>query len=226
MATTSLNKSKIKFLLLEGLHESAVTSLKDAGYSNIDYHKTALNEDELIEKIKDAHFVGIRSRTQLTEKVFSAAKKLNAVGCFCIGINQVDLNAATEHGVPVFNAPYSNTRSVAELVIAEAILLLRGVAEKSAKAHLGIWQKSASGSFEIRGKVLGIVGYGSIGMQLGVIAESLGMKVKFYDAANKLPIGNAQQGGLTYWVRLILLVYMFRKVRRLKICLLQNKLIR
>ena len=182
-------------MLLEGLHESAVTSLKDAGYSNIDYHKTALNEEELIEKIKDAHFVGIRSRSQLTAKVFAAAKKLNAVGCFCIGTNQVDLNAATEYGIPVFNAPYSNTRSVAELVIAEAILLLRGVAEKSAKAHRGIWQKSAARSFEIRGKVLGIIGYGSIGMQLGVIAESLGMKVKFYDAANKLPIGNAQQVG-------------------------------
>jgi D-3-phosphoglycerate dehydrogenase len=195
MAKNSLDKSKIKFLLLEGLHESAVTSLKDAGYSNIDYHKTALNEDELIQKIKDAHFVGIRSRSQLTAKVFAAAKKLNAVGCFCIGTNQVDLNAATEYGIPVFNAPYSNTRSVAELVIAEAILLLRGVAEKSAKAHRGIWQKSAARSFEIRGKVLGIIGYGSIGMQLGVIAESLGMKVKFYDAANKLPIGNAQQVG-------------------------------
>jgi D-3-phosphoglycerate dehydrogenase len=195
MAKNSLDKSNIKFLLLEGLHESAVTSLKDAGYSNIDYHKTALNEDELIEKIKDAHFVGIRSRSQLTAKVFAAAKKLNAVGCFCIGTNQVDLNAATEYGIPVFNAPYSNTRSVAELVIAEAILLLRGVAEKSAKAHRGIWQKSAARSFEIRGKVLGIIGYGSIGMQLGVIAESLGMKVKFYDAANKLPIGNAQQVG-------------------------------
>lgn len=195
MAKNSLDKSKIKFLLLEGLHESAVTSLKDAGYSNIDYHKTALNEDELIEKIKDAHFVGIRSRSQLSAKVFAAAKKLNAVGCFCIGTNQVDLNAATEYGVPVFNAPYSNTRSVAELVIAEAILLLRGVAEKSAKAHRGIWQKSADRSFEIRGKVLGIIGYGSIGMQLGVIAESLGMKVKFYDATNKLPIGNAQQVG-------------------------------
>jgi D-3-phosphoglycerate dehydrogenase len=195
MAKNSLDKSKIKFLLLEGLHESAVTSLKDAGYSNIDYHKTALNEEKLIEKIKDAHFVGIRSRSQLTAKVFAAAKKLNAVGCFCIGTNQVDLNAATEYGIPVFNAPYSNTRSVAELVIAEAILLLRGVAEKSAKAHRGIWQKSAARSFEIRGKVLGIIGYGSIGMQLGVIAESLGMKVKFYDATNKLPIGNAQQVG-------------------------------
>jgi D-3-phosphoglycerate dehydrogenase len=195
MAKNSLDKSKIKFLLLEGLHESAVTSLKDAGYSNIDYHKTASNEAELIEKIRDAHFVGIRSRSQLTAKVFAAAKKLNAVGCFCIGTNQVDLNAATEYGIPVFNAPYSNTRSVAELVIAEAILLLRGVAEKSAKAHRGIWQKSAARSFEIRGKVLGIIGYGSIGMQLGVIAESLGMKVKFYDAANKLPIGNAQQVG-------------------------------
>ncbi len=195
MIKTSLDKSKIKFLLLEGLHESAVSSLQAAGYSNIEYHKTALNEDELIAAIADVHFVGIRSRSQLTDKVFAAAKKLNAVGCFCIGTNQVDLAAATAHGVPVFNAPYSNTRSVAELVIAEAILLLRGVAEKSAKAHRGIWQKSAAQSFEIRGKVLGIIGYGSIGMQLGVIAESLGMKVTFYDASNKLPIGNAQQIG-------------------------------
>jgi D-3-phosphoglycerate dehydrogenase len=225
MTKTSLDKSKIKFLLLEGLHDSAVTSLQDAGYSNIDYHKTALNEDELIDKIKDAHFVGIRSRTQLTPKVFAAAKKLNAVGCFCIGTNQVDLNAATEYGVPVFNAPYSNTRSVAELVIAEAILLLRGVAEKSAKAHRGVWQKSAALSFEIRGKVLGIVGYGSIGMQLGVIAESLGMKVKFYDAVNKLPIGNAQQvGSMAGLLREADIVSLHvPESPSKKICLLQSK---
>lgn len=193
MATTSLDKGKIKFLLLEGVHESAVTTLKKAGYTNIEYLKTSLAQDELIEKIADAHFVGIRSRTQLTEEVFQAAKKLIAVGCFCIGTNQVDLKAATKHGIAVFNAPYSNTRSVAELVLAEAILLLRGVPEKNALAHRGGWLKSATNSYEIRGKNLGIVGYGSIGSQLSVLAESLGMKVFFYDVVTKLPLGNATQ---------------------------------
>ena len=193
MTTTSLDKAKIRIVLLEGLHESAVDTLKKAGYSNIEYLKTSLAQDELIEKISDAHFVGIRSRTQLTEEVFAAAKKLIAVGCFCIGTNQVDLKAATKRGIAVFNAPYSNTRSVAELVLAEAILLLRGVPEKSAMAHRGEWLKSATNSFEIRGKNLGIVGYGSIGSQLSVLAESLGMKVSFYDAITKLPLGNATQ---------------------------------
>jgi len=193
MTTTSLDKGKIKFLLLEGVHESAVATLKKAGYTNIEYLKTSLAQDELIEKIADAHFVGIRSRTQLTEEVFEAAKKLIAVGCFCIGTNQVDLKAATRKGVAVFNAPYSNTRSVAELVLAQAILLLRGVPEKSAMAHRGEWLKSATNSFEIRGKSLGIVGYGSIGSQLSVLAEALGMKVFFYDTVTKLPLGNATQ---------------------------------
>jgi D-3-phosphoglycerate dehydrogenase len=193
MTTTSLDKSKIRFLLLEGVHESAVETLKKAGYTNIEYLKTSLAQDELIEKIADAHFVGIRSRTQLTSEVFDAAKKLIAVGCFCIGTNQVDLKAATKHGVAVFNAPYSNTRSVAELVLAEAILLLRGVPEKSAMAHRGEWLKSATNSFEIRGKSIGIVGYGSIGSQLSVLAEGLGMKVFFYDVVTKLPLGNATQ---------------------------------
>ena len=187
MAKTSLDKAKIKFLLLEGVHQSAVDVLENAGYSNIEYHPKALSDEELKTAISDAHFVGIRSRTQLTREVLEHARKLNAIGCFCIGTNQVDLQAATERGVTVFNAPYSNTRSVAELVIAEAILLMRGVAEKNAKAHRGVWQKSASGSFEIRGKRLGIIGYGSIGMQLSVIAESLGMEVCFCDAVNKLP---------------------------------------
>lgn len=193
MATTSLDKDKIRFLLLEGVHESAVNTLKKAGYTNIEYLKTSLGQDELIEKIADAHFVGIRSRTQLTDEVFAAAKKLIAVGCFCIGTNQVDLKSATRHGVAVFNAPYSNTRSVAELVLAEAILLLRGVPEKNAMAHRGGWLKSANNSYEIRGKKLGIVGYGSIGSQLSVLAESLGMKVFFYDVVTKLPLGNASQ---------------------------------
>ncbi|HUH36457.1 MAG TPA: phosphoglycerate dehydrogenase [Spongiibacteraceae bacterium] len=193
MAKISLEKSKIRFLLLEGVHESAVAALESAGYTNIEYHKKALPEDELKARISEAHFVGIRSRTRLTREIFAEAPKLVAVGCFCIGTNQVDLKAATEHGVAVFNAPYSNTRSVAELVLAQAILLLRGVAEKNAAAHRGEWQKSAAGSYEIRGKTLGIVGYGSIGMQLSVIAEALGMTVCFYDVVSRLPLGNAAQ---------------------------------
>jgi len=190
---TSLEKSKIKILLLEGVHQSAVDTLNAQGYTNIEFHTGSLPEAELIERIRDVHFIGIRSRTQLTEKVFEAAEKLVAVGCFCIGTNQVDLQAATRAGIAVFNAPYSNTRSVAELVLAEAIILLRGVAEKSAKAHRGEWQKSAKNAYEIRGKKLGIVGYGSIGSQLSVLAEGLGMKVYFYDVVTKLPLGNATQ---------------------------------
>ncbi len=195
MSITSLNKDKIRIVLLEGIHQSAVETLQSAGYTNIETLATALPEDELIEKIRDAHFIGIRSRTQVTAKVVAAAKKLTAIGCFCIGTNQVDLDAALEAGIAVFNAPYSNTRSVAELVLAEAILLLRKIAEKNAAAHRGEWLKSASGSYEIRGKVLGIIGYGSIGMQLSVLAESLGMNVIFYDTVKKLPLGNAEQVG-------------------------------
>ncbi len=193
MVSISLEKSKIKFLLLEGVHQSAVDTLNASGYTNIEYHKTAMNEDELVEKIQGTHFVGIRSRTQLTRRVLEAANKLVAVGCFCIGTNQVDLVAAQEQGVVVFNAPYSNTRSVAELVLAEAILLLRGIPEKNAVAHRGGWLKSAVGSFETRGKTLGVIGYGSIGSQISVLAESLGMKVRFYDVITKLPLGNAAQ---------------------------------
>jgi D-3-phosphoglycerate dehydrogenase len=195
MSNTSLEKSKIRILLLEGVHQSAIDTLNAAGYTNIEYLSHSLGEEELIEKIADAHFVGIRSRTQLTEKVFEAAKKLVAVGCFCIGTNQVDLQAATRRGVAVFNAPFSNTRSVAELVLAQAILLLRGVPEKSAKAHRGEWLKSAKNSYEIRGKKLGIIGYGNIGTQFSVLAESLGMDVYFYDVVSKLSIGNATQVG-------------------------------
>ncbi len=191
--TTSLDKSKIKILLLEGVHQSAIDTLNAQGYTNIEFHTGSLPEEELIEKVRDVHFIGIRSRTQLTRQVFEAAEKLVAVGCFCIGTNQVDLQAATESGIAVFNAPYSNTRSVAELVLAEAIILLRGVAEKNAKAHRGEWQKSAANSYEIRGKKLGIVGYGSIGSQLSVLAEGLGMDVYFYDVVTKLPLGNAKQ---------------------------------
>ena len=193
MAQQSLEKSKIKFLLLEGVHPSARATLQQSGYSNIEEHKKALPLEELKAAIANAHFVGIRSRTQLTQEVFDAAKKLVAVGCFCIGSNQVELDAATRRGITVFNAPFSNTRSVAELVLAEAILLLRGVPSKNAAAHRGEWQKTAANAFEIRGKKLGIIGYGNIGMQLGVIAEGLGMQVQFYDTRNKLPLGNARQ---------------------------------
>ncbi len=193
MSTTSLDKSKIRILLLEGVHQSAVDNFKRAGYENIEYLKTSLPEDQLKEKIADAHFVGIRSRTQLTEDIFEAAQKLIAVGCFCIGTNQVDLKAALARGIPVFNAPFSNTRSVAELVLAEAILLLRGIPEKNAVCHRGGWQKTAANSFEIRGKTLGLIGYGNIGSQLSVLAEGLGMKVIFHDVVTKLPLGNASQ---------------------------------
>jgi D-3-phosphoglycerate dehydrogenase len=191
--TNSLAKEKIKILLLEGVHQSALEELTAKGYSNIEYIKTSLNESDLIEKISSAHFIGIRSRTQLTAEVLSHAKKLVAIGCFCIGTNQVDIIAAQEFGIPVFNAPFSNTRSVAELVLGEALLLLRGIPEKSAKAHRGEWIKSAVGSFEARGKTLGIIGYGHIGTQLGILAETLGMRVRFYDIETKLPLGNASQ---------------------------------
>ena len=193
MIKTSLDKAQIKFLLLEGIHPSAIKVLTAAGYTNIESLSGALAEEELIAKISDAHFVGIRSRTQLTADVFAHATKLAAVGCFCIGTNQVDLDAARERGIAVFNAPFSNTRSVAELVLAEAILLLRGVPEKSAAAHRGGWLKSADNAYEIRGKTLGIVGYGSIGTQLSVLAEALGMQVAFFDVVTKLPLGNAKQ---------------------------------
>ncbi len=193
IAKTSLKKDKIKFVLFEGVHQSAVDSLLHAGYSNVEYITTAMSGDELKDKVKDAHFVGLRSRTQLTREVFESAKKLIAVGCFCIGTNQVDLKAAQEHGVVVFNAPYSNTRSVAELVIAQAILLLRDIPSKNAACHRGEWNKSATGSYEIRGKTLGLIGYGSIGSQISVLAESLGMTIIFYDIVTKLTLGNAIQ---------------------------------
>lgn len=195
MQKTSFEKSKIKFLLLEGVHQSAVEALRGEGYDNIEYLKSALSEAELIEKIADVHFIGIRSRTRLTEQVFAAAPRLLAVGCFCIGTNQVDLTAALARGIPVFNAPFSNTRSVAELVIGQAILLLRGIPKKNSLLHRGVWEKVASGSYETRGKRLGIVGYGNIGSQLSVLAEGMGMKVFLYDIMTKLPLGNATQLG-------------------------------
>ena len=193
MTPHSLDKNRIKFLLLEGIHPSAVDVVRAAGYTQIESVSGALEGEALQQKIADVHFVGIRSRTQLTAEVLAHAHKLVAVGCFCIGTNQVDLHAARERGIAVFNAPYSNTRSVAELVLAEAILLLRGIPEKNAAAHRGGWMKSADNAYEIRGKTLGIVGYGSIGTQLSVLAESLGMHVAFYDVVNKLPLGNARQ---------------------------------
>ncbi|CAM7290283.1 phosphoglycerate dehydrogenase [Morganella morganii] len=193
MVKVSLEKDKIKFLLLEGVHQSAVDSLKAAGYSNIEYHKGALSTEELKEAIRDARFIGIRSRTQLTEEIFTCAEKLVAVGCFCIGTNQVDLDAAAKRGIPVFNAPFSNTRSVAEMVLGQLLLLLRRIPEANAKAHRGIWDKQAKGCYEARGKKLGIIGYGHIGTQLGILAESIGMDVYFYDIENKLPLGNATQ---------------------------------
>ncbi|GKX57509.1 D-3-phosphoglycerate dehydrogenase [Leminorella grimontii] len=193
MVKVSLEKERIKFLLVEGVHQSAVDSLRAAGYHNIEYHKGALSDDELKEAIRDAHFVGIRSRTHLSEDILSAAEKLVAIGCFCIGTNQVDLAAAAKRGVPVFNAPFSNTRSVAEMVLGEILLLLRRIPEANAKAHRNEWCKLAVGCFEARGKNLGIIGYGHIGTQLGILAESIGMNVMFYDIENKLPLGNAQQ---------------------------------
>lgn len=189
----SLDKSKIKFVLFEGVHQNALDVLHAAGYTNIDYYKKALDGQELIDAIKDAHFIGLRSRTHLTKEVLEHAHKLVAVGCFCIGTNQVDLAAAKRRGIPVFNAPFSNTRSVAELVLGEIIILMRQIAKANMEVHRGVWNKSAASSNEVRGKKLGIIGYGHIGSQLSVIAESLGMNVYFYDIENKLPLGNAQQ---------------------------------
>ncbi|GIU04597.1 phosphoglycerate dehydrogenase [Shewanella glacialipiscicola] len=193
MAKHSLDKDKIKILLLEGVHQSAVDVLERAGYTNIEYHKASLGDEALLESIKDAHFVGLRSRTQLTAEVLKRAEKLIAIGCFCIGTNQVDLATAESLGIPVFNAPFSNTRSVAELVIGEIIMLMRGIPERNAIAHRGGWMKTAAGSYEVRGKTLGVIGYGHIGTQLGILAETLGMRVVFFDVEDKLPLGNALQ---------------------------------
>ena len=189
---TSFPRQDIKVLLLEGVSRTAVDVFERAGYSNIEYHEKSLPEAQLLERIADAHIVGLRSRTQLTAQVLRHAKRLIAAGCFCIGTNQVDLGEAERLGVPVFNAPYSNTRSVAELVIADTIMLLRGIPQRNAQCHRGGWSKSAAGSYEARGKVLGVIGYGHIGTQVGVLAESLGMRVIFHDVETKLALGNAQ----------------------------------
>ena len=187
----SFNKKDINILLLEGIHQSAVKYFTESGYTNIEYFKTALDEKELEEKIKNVHIIGIRSRTQLTKEVLLKAKKLFGVGCYSIGTNQVDLKSAKKHGIPVFNAPFSNTRSVAELVIAEIIMLMREVPAKSAAAHRGEWLKLASNSFEVRGKNLGIIGYGHIGSQVSILAEAMGMDVYYYDIEKKLSLGKA-----------------------------------
>ncbi len=191
MQPNSLDKGKIKILLLEGVHPTALEALKKDGYHEIDYRPKSLPEPQLIEALRDAYFIGIRSATQLTANVIGSADKLMGIGCFCIGTNQVDLDAAQQRGIPVFNAPFSNTRSVAELVLAETIMLMRGIPFRNALTHRGGWMKTASGSQEVRGKTLGIVGYGHIGTQIGVLAESLGMKVVFYDIETKLSLGNA-----------------------------------
>src|SRR3954452_21781111 len=188
---TSYPKEKIHILLLENISPNATVIFKSNGYSNIETRSGALSEEDLIKAVKDVHLLGIRSKTKVTEKVLAAARKLQAIGCFCIGVNQVDLKTATRLGITVFNAPYSNTRSVAELVIGAAIMLIRRIPDKDKAAHNGIWMKDAKGSYELRGKTLGIIGYGNIGSQLSILAEALGMKVLFYDIETKMPLGNA-----------------------------------
>ncbi|MDE3199180.1 MAG: phosphoglycerate dehydrogenase [Acidobacteriota bacterium] len=195
MSLTSLDKNKIKILILEGIDPGALEVFRQDGYTEIEYHKKPLPEAQLLDAVKDAYFIGIRSATNLTEKVFEAAPKLTGVGCFCIGTNQVNLKAAQDRGIPVFNAPFSNTRSVAELVLAEVVFLMRGIPWRNAGAHRGEWHKTAIGSNEVRGKRLGIVGYGHIGTQVGVLAEALGMRVLFHDIDSKLALGNARQVG-------------------------------
>jgi len=189
--TTSYPKEKIKVLFLENISDKAVQYFKEQGYTDVKKVAGALSEEELIKVIKDVHILGIRSKTFISKKVLDSAKKLQAIGCFCIGINQVDIKACKQKGVALFNAPYSNTRSVAELVIGAAIMLIRRISDKNIAAHNGIWNKEAKGSFELRGKTMGIIGYGNIGTQLSVMAEAMGMKVKFYDIETKLPLGNA-----------------------------------
>ena len=188
---TSYPKEKVNVLFLENISDTAVRLFKEAGYSSVRKLSGALSEEDLLKEIKDVHLLGIRSKTQITSKVLDAAVKLQAIGCFCIGTNQVDLKTARNKGVVVFNAPYSNTRSVAELVIASSIMLIRRIPDKNMAAHQGKWMKDSKGSYELRGKTLGIVGYGNIGTQVSVLAEAMGMKVLFYDIVTKLPLGNA-----------------------------------
>lgn len=189
---TSYPKEKVRILFLENISDTAVRNFRQNGYTKVDKITRALTEAELIREIKDVHILGIRSKTKVTRNVLAAATKLQAIGCFCIGVNQVDLKAATMNGVTVFNAPYSNTRSVAELVIGLSIMLIRRIPDKNKAAHDGIWLKESKGSYELRGKTLGIIGYGNIGSQVSVLAEAMGMKVLFYDRETKLPLGNAE----------------------------------
>ncbi len=189
---TSYPKEKIRILFLENISDLAVKNFSKHGYTQVERISKALSEDDLLSELKDVHILGIRSKTHITDKVLDAAKKLQAIGCFCIGVNQVDLKSATKHGVVVFNAPYSNTRSVAELVMGSAIMLIRRIPDKNKAAHEGIWMKESKGSYELRGKTLGIIGYGNIGSQVSVLAEGLGMKVIFHDIETKLPMGNAE----------------------------------
>lgn len=190
---TSYPRNKIKILLLENISESAVAEFKTGGYVEIVRHSGALSEADLIKAIEGVHILGVRSKTQVTKTVLDKADKLLAIGAFCIGVNQIDLRAATEKGIAVFNAPYSNTRSVAELVIGLCVMLIRKILDKNNAAHRGVWLKEASGSYELRGKTLGIIGYGNIGSQVSVMAEALGMNVIYYDVSIKLPHGNAKQ---------------------------------
>lgn len=192
---TSYPKEKINILFLENISDAAVKRFSNAGYPSVKKLTKALPEEDLIREIKDVHLLGIRSKTQITEKVLNAAQKLQAIGCFCIGTNQVDLKNATKHGVAVFNAPYSNTRSVAELVIGASVMLIRRIPDKSKAAHEGVWMKESKGSYELRGKTMGIIGYGNIGTQVSVLAEAMGMKVIYYDIVTKLPLGNAESRG-------------------------------
>ncbi len=189
---TSFPKDKIKVLFLENISDKAVQYFKQQGYADVKKIAGSLSEEELIKVIKDVHILGIRSKTFISKKVLDSAKKLQAIGCFCIGVNQVDLKACKQKGIAVYNAPYSNTRSVAELAIGASILLIRRILDKNNAAHKGIWNKDAKGSFELRGKTLGIIGYGNIGTQLSVMAEAMGMRVQFFDIETKLPLGNAQ----------------------------------
>lgn len=190
---TSYPKEKINILFLENISDKAVQLFKQNGYTNVKKLGGAISEEDLIKEVKDVHLLGIRSKTHMTEKVLGAAKKLQAIGAFCIGVNQINLKAATKRGIVVFNAPYSNTRSVAELIIALSIMLIRRIPDKNKAAHEGIWKKDSKGSYELRGKTLGIIGYGNIGSQVSVLAEALGMKVIFYDIETKLPLGNASR---------------------------------
>ena len=191
--STSYPRDKIKILLLENISDAAVRELEAGGYTQIRRLGGALSEQQLIDAVKGVHLLGIRSKTQITRNVIEAADKLLAIGAFCIGVNQIDLKAATANGVAVFNAPYSNTRSVAELIIGMCVMLIRRIADKNAAAHRGEWLKEATGSFELRGKTLGIIGYGNIGSQVSNMAEAMGMQVLYYDVATKLPLGNAKQ---------------------------------